>query len=45
MVDTCIEKDNHSLYKHDAKKGMVIFPRHYYQELKTGTEQSILKLF
>jgi len=37
------EGSNHSLYKHNTKKGTVILPRHPSQELKKETAQSILK--
>lgn len=37
------EGSNHSIYRHETKKGTVILPRHPATELKKGTENSILK--
>ncbi|MDT0648596.1 type II toxin-antitoxin system HicA family toxin [Autumnicola edwardsiae] len=33
----------HDLYRHPTKKGQIPLPRHRSQELKKGTERSILK--
>lgn len=33
----------HDLYRHPTKTGQIPIPRHRSQELKTGTEKSILK--
>ncbi|WP_373496152.1 type II toxin-antitoxin system HicA family toxin [Aquiflexum sp.] len=33
----------HDLYRHPTKPGQIPIPRHQSQELRKGTEQSILK--